>query len=445
MDYTDNQQAYIRDSQKLAEALLTQRDISYILDVAYEIFDNPIFILDSGFKLVARSKNNVDDAIWKDLSESGYYSYTNLKHSKLDKRYSTIMNSNSTIFVNVKGKEDGSKTESSLSGDCRILNISNDVLTHSRIVSNIYDRHTRVGSVTIIGSHSEFKPHHMKLAGFLSKIILTQMKQSPFFHINRNAPFSSVIMDLINKNIQNKAVLKERLEMLSIKLKPFFCVFTVRLKNCEADSKDLYPLETALADIFGTGASIIYNDSIVFLPNGNSSPLLSKASRSLLEGLLEENQLCCGVSFPFKNLMDIKKYYDQSVKAIKLGLEFYPNKALYYYEQCTLLEIIEAVSHQYDNIFDFCHPAVLDMARHDDRYNTDYMNTLYVYLNNYNNPQLAASVLKIHRNSLTYRLNKIEEIFDLDLTCMETVYHLYISFVIIKNFGDNVLSDTATE
>ena len=73
------------------------------------------------------------------------------------------------------------------------------------------------------------------------------------------------------------------------------------------------------------------------------------------------------------------------------------------------------------------------------------MNTLYVYLNNYNNPQLAASVLKIHRNSLTYRLNKIEEIFDLDLTCMETVYHLYISFVIIKNFGDNVLSDTATE
>ena len=56
--------------------------------------------------------------------------------------------------------------------------------------------------------------------------------------------------------------------------------------------------------------------------------------------------------------------------------------------------------------------------------NTDFYHTLEVYFKNDYNISKAASKLYIHRNTLTYRLEKIENILGKDFNSFEDKYNL---------------------
>jgi hypothetical protein len=60
--------------------------------------------------------------------------------------------------------------------------------------------------------------------------------------------------------------------------------------------------------------------------------------------------------------------------------------------------------------------GILDRLRdHDRRHNSDYMDTLNVYLNSFGDMRWAADQLHLHPNSLRYRVKRLAEIADFDL------------------------------
>ena len=63
---------------------------------------------------------------------------------------------------------------------------------------------------------------------------------------------------------------------------------------------------------------------------------------------------------------------------------------------------------------------------------TDYANTLRSYLMNGWNAVRTANELHIHKSTFFYRLNKMEELFDLDITQEETMVAYEYSFILIE-------------
>ena len=62
------------------------------------------------------------------------------------------------------------------------------------------------------------------------------------------------------------------------------------------------------------------------------------------------------------------------------------------------------------------HPALAKLEQYDKENQSDFLRTLSVYLNNDCNAQKCGRLLFLHRNSLVYRIHRIEDITGCDLS-----------------------------
>lgn len=76
------------------------------------------------------------------------------------------------------------------------------------------------------------------------------------------------------------------------------------------------------------------------------------------------------------------------------------------------------------------HPALAILAEYDRENQADFLHTLEVYLDNDCNAQKCGRLLFLHRNSLVYRIRRIQEITDCDLSNPEERAYLRLSFLL---------------
>ena len=79
----------------------------------------------------------------------------------------------------------------------------------------------------------------------------------------------------------------------------------------------------------------------------------------------------------------------------------------------------------------YCLPEVIELVQYDKLNNSSYLDTLRVYLRS-RNVAIAAGELHIHRNTMNYRIQKIEEITHLNLNEGEDLYKLWFSLLILE-------------
>ena len=74
------------------------------------------------------------------------------------------------------------------------------------------------------------------------------------------------------------------------------------------------------------------------------------------------------------------------------------------------------------------HPEVTRLAEYDAVHHTEFARTLEVWLAKERSQAKTAAALHLHRNTLTYRLQRIRELLECDLEDDDTRLHLLLSF-----------------
>ena len=74
------------------------------------------------------------------------------------------------------------------------------------------------------------------------------------------------------------------------------------------------------------------------------------------------------------------------------------------------------------------HPALETLANYDAENRSNMLDTLRVYLDNDRNAQQCANKLYLHRNSLQYRVRRIQEIADINLDDPDERAYLRLSY-----------------
>lgn len=84
------------------------------------------------------------------------------------------------------------------------------------------------------------------------------------------------------------------------------------------------------------------------------------------------------------------------------------------------------------SITEVCHRGVLKLYDLDCSQKTEYVETVYQYLSHDRNVLKTSQALFIHRNTLTYRLQKIKAYVDVEQSTPETLHYILFSVYMLK-------------
>ena len=84
------------------------------------------------------------------------------------------------------------------------------------------------------------------------------------------------------------------------------------------------------------------------------------------------------------------------------------------------------------DVSELLHPAIEVIRNYDQKNQANLLHTLDVYLQNDCNAQHCGRLLFLHRNSLVYRIHRIQEIAGVDLSDPDERSYLRLSFLLWK-------------
>ena len=113
-----------------------------------------------------------------------------------------------------------------------------------------------------------------------------------------------------------------------------------------------------------------------------------------------------------------------------LGQSMGSPNGVHYYESLYLPAILAPRLSQMPRT-NYISPAIPLLEEYDSENSTEFLKTLEAYTKNLFRTSETAAQLHIHRNTLLYRVQKIEEIGDFSLKDYSTVLHLMISFYML--------------
>ena len=153
-----------------------------------------------------------------------------------------------------------------------------------------------------------------------------------------------------------------------------------------------------------------------------------------LEARLRELGLQGGLSGPFALAASARGCMLKAQLALETGKRVAPGRALYpleeYGEPALLHAARQAMQQQGFAPEDFCDAALMQMRAMDAEKDTRYVESLYAYLRCGMDMKRAAQQLGVHRNTLAYRMERVQALFELDLRdgsrCFELLFSLWL-------------------
>jgi sugar diacid utilization regulator len=161
---------------------------------------------------------------------------------------------------------------------------------------------------------------------------------------------------------------------------------------------------------------------------------------SKLAPLIRESLLKAGVSNEFYDLASLPQFYKQAEIALKYGNENDSTKWCHKFQDIAMVYSAHQACQELEPCF-ICAPDLLRLKEYDKKNESDFYNTLKVYLQNNCNTALTSQNLYIHRSTLFYRLEKIKKLIELKLDNHDDVLYLRFSFYMMDYLSGSIVQD----
>ncbi len=400
---------------RLLNALVEGKGLQHIVDTGFELFGNPILVSDLSHKILAYTRTiDFGDPIWNELVKKGYRTYSLVITGNSRGLFDRIRRSEIPFVVSTEADQ-----------------INKPYNRYPKLYTNITISNKTVGYITVVGVWKPFDINDIENASLFSRVVSQEMQKDKFFRNSRGMLFEYFISDLMDNRINDQRIMEERMKYLNLELKGNIYLMIIRSRMSISDNFIIGSMQRF--DLESFGRPIIYNDDILLLVTRNSEITWLEDDLGRLGRIMTENDMVVGVSRCFRSLMNIREAYDQSLKALEIGLLIGDIKVFHNYEDYAIYHFITAHSKMKpEGLGTFCHPSLKLLEEHDQKYETDYIRSLCAFLENDKKLIETSNILHVHRNTLSSRMEKISEIMKLDLDDPDTTFHLLLSFKILK-------------
>ena len=383
---------------ELAHMALSGKSIANIINTAASLMGNALIFVDTSQKVLAYSTNyEVVDSLWRQNIERGCCSYEFVQK---------VRSNNQMREWNKQGRE------------TQIITLPGD--QQRKLVARITQESHVVGAVVMVEHHTPIGAAHMRQLPLVGRILFDVVTRDSVSGGTQGSFYSAVLYNLLDD--MGAADTLEYADALKNGFPEEMLVVVARFVNRMENRYLKRTFSMELEHIFPKGYSVQYKSYIGILV-----PSVSEIQRSELVKLAKRENASIGISWPFKRIMDFKRYFNQAVVSIKLAQRFGKTNEIFDYSDF----------HYYDLLYNYtgkipleyyCHPALQLVREYDRESRTELYRTLHTYLEHERNLRTTAEEMFIHRNTLLYRINRIIQLTGLNLDNVNVVYSLMDSF-----------------
>ena len=252
------------------------------------------------------------------------------------------------------------------------------------------------------------------------------------------------IHDLLCCGAENRGLVRDRARGLRLPEKGSFRLGCVELDEQASAYRAGYIVEQLRAwnGISNYGVFQYQNDVLIIFQDWHdfsvADQLMLNERWGELLAILRKNHACIGVSLLFTDLGQLRVGYDQAKTAVGIGRGLDPKETDYHYSKYYINDMLEC----YRSKFKLDDVAVHYLDLLSDEHGNSNLALLYHYLSTERNISLTAKQVHMHRNSVIYRLQRIQNTLNLDLDDPDVRLRLMISFKIMRMEGKLVKPDT---
>lgn len=398
---------------KLYESLFEQNSIDGILNIAEIYLNNPIFILDTSYRVITRSNlAKLENSSIEMRNGENYLLSDTINLMKKNKCIDTIYKTNNSFFHTSD------------------LNL---------IFCSIRVNDISIAYISVLQSNRNFQNEDLELTNILSRVLSIQIQKENLFISNSGLDEEYYLVDLLVNPIDNVDYVKKRLKHSNFNLNKHLIVLSIPFKQRYVDYRHNFGLKQLLErlkHILGNCIATYYKDMIVILVSSEYEEIINDHMKENLLEFLKLNSLHCGISINFENLSDIKDYFNQSIYAFKLSSQIKINNLINYFEdfmEYYLFYMNESTNNDLYtiNLLTLVHPWIKKLIKYDEHNKTELFTTLKIYLESNRNANDTSNKLNIHRSTLFYRFNKIQNILNISLENSNNLFKLELSFRIL--------------
>lgn len=389
-------------SWQLLQASNRNCGIQQLVEIAHQYTKNTIAVFGTGFQMLA-FEGSPDPSAERWMQER-YLNHEDIERVNTDDVHERAKKSRVPVLI------------------------QNKYFMYDRIVAMLdYDRD--LGHIVIIEDKVPFTEQDYHIATILSSSIRSQMLKDDFTRNMQGFPHEYFLKDLLDQRLVNTPQNLNHTDFLRQRFSPNCCCLVV--ETARTSGALSINLIRSGFEQFGAGISTVsYQGQIVVILSGIPSQGVSEEKFQQLQDYCKENRLFCGMSNPFSNILDLPKYYKQSLRAIEIGAGISNEPNLFCYQDHFVKHLLNSFLQQEDPTV-FCCPQMKQLIECDKKDGRNLAETLYQYLLN-GNTAATASAMFIHRNTLLYRLNLINEIVNIDYNDPLLKLYLILSYEMMQ-------------
>ena len=299
------------------------------------------------------------------------------------------------------------------------------------LVASIYSKHQFCGFIALYftygrkateGTKGLFRWFSAKLRDYYLRCIDVETP-----HGSQKEAF---ISDLLQQTKPDETYLEDRARALQIPLDMRYRVCVIQWENYSRPQAD-YVLWRLKHDLgFSSYRALAYQDKLILLMNGDLASITVQqkaqiSSRAILD-LIEADGGYAGFSLPGFPLLKINAAYHQALSAAACGRKLAPDDRMYFFSRYYLFELMG----HYESSFPLEDLGFwrLRELRGEPGDEYDNFHLLRYFLLTERNITETAKLMHMHRNSVIYRLKRIQREFMLDLDDPEVRLRLAVSF-----------------
>ncbi|MGK0469404.1 PucR family transcriptional regulator [Clostridium sp.] len=389
-------------------------DINKTLNICESYLNNPIFILDTSYRIIGRSTlaNPITSNI-ETYNDQAYLLIDTVNIMKKDKCIDNIYSSSTSFF-----------------------HFSDENL----IFCGIRINNVTVAYICILQENREFFEEDLELTNTLAQTLSIQMQNDNLFINSSGLKEEYYLMDLLKNSINNLSYIEERLKNIDFKLNENILLIVIPFRQTYQDYRHNFGLKQLIIttkNILGNCISAYYEDSIILLISKEDDEIFSENTKTRFTDFLNLNNLKAGISLVFQNILETKEFYKQATYALKLakllnieGFLFYFNDYIEYY----LFHILQITDNNIEKIKlnTLIDPLINKLIDIDKNNNSVLLQTLMVYLESNRNLNLTSKKLNIHCSTFFYRYHKIEKLFKISLSNSNILFNFELSLKILR-------------
>ena len=395
-------------SETILNSLYNKASVQTLVDSFTHAFNNPVFVYDSGFNLIAC---NYDMAV---KSARGNRIIENMGFT--DQEY-PLLNSKNHIHKKVMQSETPIK-------------VLHEEIGYEQMLIAI-DTRKDMGHICIDASNRPFLKMDEKLLVMLKEGIYLHLLQEEFIKDNRGYPYEYFMKDLLDEKIATPKQYLEKFKYVNTEFSEnMYCMVIETARS--ADTLNIYLIRSKFEGLFPNTKTLMYNGEIIVLFCFAKSFYPSEKDVKKIEDLCAKYGLYAGFSNNFDTLVKLHDFYKQALRAIEIGSTCEPEKNLYIYKDY-YMEHMKNLFMQKESAETYCHPKLRMLMDYDKKNNTQFAYSLYMYLLYERSSSAAAEAMKIHRNTLVYRINKIESIVNINYEDAMERQYLLMSCELLKD------------